>query len=266
MSADSEMGKRQTERMVLDQLLDFFPLITGRAVTEDWDGEASQVEGSPDFIIGLDGQAFGIELTEIRGIDDPRDYVEEAYRLGSQKGDSYARRGIFRFAIALIMHSNEPPLFDIRNAIAAATFQEDFEALGFNEIWAIDFGDAYYSPGDPRRPADMFCFKPRERFGFHRIGGDRKPYVGSHTDESTTRPPRVRNVRPAISTRLCSLRSTIRPRPRRSTAFPSGATRIAWLWTRHGLRRCGRAASPWNNDSKCISVAQIALWLRFLNV
>ena len=176
MSADSEMGKRQIENMVLDQVLDSFPVITGRAVTEDWDGDASQVEGSPDFIIGLDGHPFGIELTEIRGIDDARDFVDEAYRLGSQKSDSYARRGIFRFPIALIIHSNEPPLFDIRNALEAATFQEDFEALGFNEIWAIDFSEACYSPGHPRRPADMFCFKPREWFGFHRIGGDRKPY------------------------------------------------------------------------------------------
>jgi len=176
MSTDSEMGKRQLESMVLDQLLDSFSLITGRAVTEHWDGDGSQVEGSPDFIIGLDGHPFGIELTEIRGIDDPRDYVDEAYRLGSQKSDSYGRRGIFRFPIALIMHSNEPPLFDIRNAVAAATFREDFEALGFNEIWAIDFSDAYYSSRDPRRPADMFCFKQREWFGFHGIGGDRKPY------------------------------------------------------------------------------------------
>jgi len=176
MSADSEMGKREIEGMVLDQLLDSFSLITGRAVTEDWAGDASQVEGSPDFIIRLDRQPFGIELTEIRGIDDPWDYVDEAYRLGSQKSDSYARRSNFRFPIALILHSNEPPLFDIRNAIAAATFQDDFEGLGFNEIWAIDFSDSYYSPRDPRRPADMFCFKPREWFGFHRIGGDRKPY------------------------------------------------------------------------------------------
>jgi hypothetical protein len=176
MPADSEMGKRQIESMVLEEVLDSLPIITCRVVTEDWAGDARQVEGSPDFIIGLDGHPFGIELTEIRGINDPRDYVDVAYRLGSQKSESYARRGIFRFPIALIMHSNEPPLFDIRNAIAAATFQEDFEALDFNEIWAIDFSDAYYSPRDPRRSADMFCFKPREWFGFHRIGGDRKPY------------------------------------------------------------------------------------------
>lgn len=170
------MVKRQIEIMVLDPLLESFSLITGRAVTEDRDGDAREVEGFPDFVIGLDRQPFGIELTEIRGIDVAWDYVGESYRVGSQKSDSYVRRGIFRFPIALIMHSNEPPLFDIRNAIAAATFRENFEALGFDEVWAIDFSDAYYSPRDRRRPADMFCFKPREGFGFHRIGGDRKPY------------------------------------------------------------------------------------------
>jgi hypothetical protein len=83
-----------------------FPVIKDRAVTEGWAGDASQVEGSLDLIIGLDRQPFGIELSEIRGIDDPRDYVDEAYRLGSQKSDSYVRRGIFRFPIALIMYSN----------------------------------------------------------------------------------------------------------------------------------------------------------------
>ena len=39
ISADSEVGKREIESMVLDQLLDSLPLITGRAVTED--GNAS---------------------------------------------------------------------------------------------------------------------------------------------------------------------------------------------------------------------------------
>lgn len=176
MSADSEMGKREFENMVLDQLLNSFPIVTGRTVTEEWDGDASQVEGSPDFIIGLDRRPFGIELTEIRRAGDPWDYVAEAYRLASQKSDSYARRGIFRFPIALVMHSTEPPLFDIRKSLEGAIYQTDFETLGFSEVWAVDFSDAYYSPGDLLRRADMFCLKPNEWFGFHRIGGDRKPY------------------------------------------------------------------------------------------
>jgi hypothetical protein len=55
--------------------------------------------------------------------------------------------------------------------------QDDFEQLGFSEIWAVDFSDAYYTPGDPRRRPDMFCFKPEELFGSHGIGpAGRKPY------------------------------------------------------------------------------------------
>jgi hypothetical protein len=60
------------------------------------------------------------------------------YLLASQKSDSYARRGIFRFPIALVMHSIEPPLFD--NSLKTTTWQDDFEALGFSEVWAVDFG------------------------------------------------------------------------------------------------------------------------------
>ena len=58
----------------------------------------------------------------------------------------------------------------------SAVWQDDFEELGFEEIWAVDFSDAFYSSGHPFRRADMFCFKPKEWFGFHRIGDDRKPY------------------------------------------------------------------------------------------
>jgi hypothetical protein len=95
----------------------------------------------------------------------------------------------------------------------------------------------------------------------------RAPNVADRWDVAYLLDYRGRNCRRKAtnSSRLSSPRSTIRPRYRRSTAFPSGATRIAWLWTRHGPGRCGRAACPWNNDSKCISVAQIALW-PFLNV
>ena len=37
MSEDSEVEKRQIEHMILDQLLDLLPIITGRAVTEEWE-------------------------------------------------------------------------------------------------------------------------------------------------------------------------------------------------------------------------------------
>src|SRR5580658_6020822 len=116
MSEDSEIGKREIENMVLDQLLDSLPIITDRAVTEEWEGDARKVEGSPDFIIGLDGKAFGIELTEIRDAEDVKSYVDEAYRLASKKSESYSRRGIFRFPIALAMYSMTPPLFDFKKS------------------------------------------------------------------------------------------------------------------------------------------------------
>lgn len=177
MSADSEIGKRMWENMILDQVLDSLPMITGRTVTDEWEGEAEQIDGSPDHILGLDGKPLGIELTEVRNVDDAQGYVDEAYRLALKKSDSYTRRDIFRFPIVLVMHSAEPPLFDLRESLDEAVEQSDFEVLGFAEIWAIDFSDAYYSVGDPRRRADMFCFKPHEWFGFHRLGfGDRKPF------------------------------------------------------------------------------------------
>ena len=173
---DIDRGKEMVEEVILEQVLDSYPIITDRVVTDDWEGEAEQVEGSPDHIVGFDGRPFGIELTEIRGVEDAWDYVEEAYRLASRKSDSYTRRRIFRFPIALVMYSSEPPLFDIGRELARAVCQEDFETFGFTEVWAIDFSDAYYSEGHPLRRADMFCFKPANWFGFHRIGGSRKPY------------------------------------------------------------------------------------------
>ena len=97
MSEDSEIGKRQIEEIVLDQLLDTLPILTGRAVTNEWEGDAQRVDGSPDHIIGLDGQPFGVELTEIRGAEDAQGYVDEAYRLASKKSESYARPAFFAF-------------------------------------------------------------------------------------------------------------------------------------------------------------------------
>jgi hypothetical protein len=174
--SDHAIGKRMAEEMVLEQMLDTFAAITARDFTEDGADGAEQVEGSPDFIVGLDGQPFGIELAEIRDTTDHWDYFAEASRLAWQKHESYARRALFRFPIALAFHSIQPALFDMRRELASFD-HEEFAGTGFAEVWAVDFSDAYYSAGHPLRRADMFCFKPREWFGFHRIGtGDRKPY------------------------------------------------------------------------------------------
>jgi hypothetical protein len=175
--SDYAIGKRMVEDDLLEQVLDSFPIITRRTITEEWEGEAERIEGSPDYIIGLDGKPFGIELTEIQGVDDAWDYVAEGYRLASKKSKSYRRRGIFRFPIALIMNSTEPALFDICEELDSETYRSTFTRLGFSEVWAIDFSDDYYTPGHPLRRADMFCFKPARWFGFYRIGSHgRKPF------------------------------------------------------------------------------------------
>ena len=177
MSYDKELGKREIETDILEQVLDAFSSVVGWNVTDEWDGEAEKVEGSPDHIIGLDGKPFGIELAEIRDVEDADGYLDEAYRIAAKKSESYSRRGLFRFPIALIMYSYNPPLFDIRKRLAARVPQEDFELLGFTEIWTTDFSDAYYSGRDRRRPGDLFCFKPATHCGFHRGGmHDRKPF------------------------------------------------------------------------------------------
>jgi hypothetical protein len=177
MKSDAELGKRQVECDILAQVLDAFSTVLGCNITDDWEGDAEQVEGSPDAIIGLDGKPFGVELTEIRDVEDADGYVDEAYRIAEKKSASYSRRGLFKFPIALAIYSYSPPLFDIKTRLAETAYQPDFEALGFAGIWALDLSDAYYSARDPRRPADVFCFKPATCFGFLRFGNqDRKPF------------------------------------------------------------------------------------------
>jgi hypothetical protein len=83
---DSDAGKRMVEEVVLHQILGAFLHITARQHTEERDnGGVQQVEGSPDFIIGVDGQPSGIELTEVRAAQDTEEYLAEASRLAWQK-------------------------------------------------------------------------------------------------------------------------------------------------------------------------------------
>jgi len=130
-----------------------------------------------DFIVGLDGRPLGIELAEVRGKTDAEMYFEEVTAIAWKKNESYKRRGLFKNQIALILYGREPPLFDIRHSLAGFAEDEVFDDLGFVEMWAADLSDAYFNPGHPLRPADMFCMKPRKWLGFHRIGApDRKPF------------------------------------------------------------------------------------------
>ena len=90
---DKEYGKRLVEEMILEQLLDYFPEITGRAVTDEAEGEFAQISASPDFIVGLDGRAFGIELAEIRNVDDAYAYLDGGgdCRLDALSGDGHKK-------------------------------------------------------------------------------------------------------------------------------------------------------------------------------
>jgi hypothetical protein len=67
MKSDAELGKREVECDILAQVLDAFSTVLGCNITDDWEGDAEQVEGSPDAIIGLNGKPFGVELTRNSG-------------------------------------------------------------------------------------------------------------------------------------------------------------------------------------------------------
>lgn len=168
---DTDIGKLELEQMNLEPFLDAFPLITGRNL------EIIDRSESPDFEAMIDGVAMGIELTEIRA-DDPDDYLSEVFRLADKKATSYRRAGVFEARpVMLLCHSGAMPFFDVRREMERQAFWEDYEQLGFAEIWLMDLSDAYYSAQDPRRPADLFGLAPEDWRGFHRAGmGDRKPY------------------------------------------------------------------------------------------
>ena len=76
-------------------------MITGRTVTDEGTDGFPYVEGSPDFIIGFDGRPLGIEIAEIRGIEDAEAYFDEVIGIAWKKHESYKPRGLFKYPIAL---------------------------------------------------------------------------------------------------------------------------------------------------------------------
>jgi hypothetical protein len=58
------------EEMMLERLLEPISFVTGRTLTEEGTDGFARVEGSPDFVVGFDGRPFGIELAEVRDVDD----------------------------------------------------------------------------------------------------------------------------------------------------------------------------------------------------
>jgi hypothetical protein len=175
--SDKDRGKRMIEEMVLEEVIESLATITDRAVTEKGADGFPYVEGSPDFIVGFDGKPLGIELAAITNAEGPEEYFEEIKRIASKKHDSYHRRGMFRYPIALLFHSNTVPLFDIKEMLRVFAEDYNFKEFGFTEMWSADLSETYYTPGHPLRLPDMFCMKPSRWFGFHRIGAeDRKPF------------------------------------------------------------------------------------------
>jgi hypothetical protein len=82
-----------------------------------------------------------------------------------------------RIRSSLFLYSYNPPISEIAGESISLEAHAEFDGVGFGEDWGIDFSDMYYSAGHPFRRADMFCFKPHQAFGFHRIGSHgRKPW------------------------------------------------------------------------------------------
>ena len=169
---DIDSGKLAIEEMNLEPFLDCFPVITSRTAELVGRGE------SPDFEALVDGRPMGIELTEIRDCAEPSDYLAEVYRIAAKKAASfhtYAR--LATRPIMLLCHSDELPFYDFRSEMERLAFWDDFDPLGFAEIWLMDLSERYFSARDPRRPADLFGLVPARWRGFHRCGGHgRKPF------------------------------------------------------------------------------------------
>ena len=143
--------KKEIESELLDVFVDSYRLITGRTIDQI---ESSE---SPDFLSMIDGRQGGVEVAELR-VDsevDPYDYLAEAWRIAEKKHISYTRHRRFTIPIVLVLFARQPPLYEIQNAVAAMAL-EDFDALGFWEVWLADLSDEYFSHRDPRRPADLF--------------------------------------------------------------------------------------------------------------
>jgi hypothetical protein len=169
---DWAQGKQMTEEVIFQTFEEAFEAATGREIECLSQGE------SPDFEVLLDKAPTGVELTEIRKAKDEEDLFFMAYGQAYKKHCSYSRRSLFsRRPIILVCYSYDPPYFDIKRELEDFFVPEDFEGLGFSEIWLMDLAAAYHGNRDWRRQPDFFCTKPKEWRGFHRIGHhDRKPY------------------------------------------------------------------------------------------
>ena len=124
---NDSIGKYIAEEAALERLLRSFPILSRRIVTEEAAGDVPSLRDPPDFVIGFDGVALGIELTAIRGASDAREYCLIALGHAWKKHESYSRRGIFQMPVVLILHSDDPPLYDMSKALSALEAAHEFE-------------------------------------------------------------------------------------------------------------------------------------------
>lgn len=168
-SRDWDIGKRMFEDAMLEAFMDSFPRSTGREIAIVSGGE------TPDYIALIDGREMGVELTEIRA-NTPDDYVDEVVRLTLKKDATFARAGAFARPVILVCHSHQPPIYDMRRFLDGSPSWADLTDSGFSEIWLMDLSDEYYSPRDPRKPADLYCLAPAVHRGLHQVERTRKPF------------------------------------------------------------------------------------------
>ena len=177
---DNALGLREVETSVAETFEAEFPVVTGRTV--------NMIESAgdpPDRVALVDGNETGVELTAIHA-GSADEIVAEVLRLASQKHDKYERNGVFaKGPMILLGHLDwpapdveGPALYDVWEELTELTVPEDFDGLGFSEIWLMDDGPKYTSRLDRRAPADFFCFAPADKIGFWERERKRRPYWG----------------------------------------------------------------------------------------
>ena len=168
----NEWIKKEIEFELVNTFVDSYHLITGRPIIVV---ESSE---SPDFLAKINEEPYGVEVSEIR-LDcdtDPWIFVEEAWRIAEKKHISYTKHNRFSIPIILVFFTSRPPLYEFCEQLADICL-DDFDDLGFSEVWFADLSDEYFSCRDPRRPADLFGVSPEEWRGFQRYGAwGRKPF------------------------------------------------------------------------------------------
>ncbi len=181
---EDALGLREVETCITDAFEAEFPVITRRRVKILSVGEA------PDRLARIDDVETGVELSAIKA--DGAEHIQaEIWRIANQKHATYTRQGIFDTRpIILLAHLDWPAknvegraLYDVWQELEQLIVPSEFASLGFSEIWLMDSGAKYSSRRDPRMPADFFCLKPIDKFGFWQRERRRQPYWDLISDQ-----------------------------------------------------------------------------------